>query len=168
MASRDDLPRPPEPPRLDRRLRLGRFQWFGALLLLAVPALALAGVFGERYATASARSAELELHVEWPTRTRHEMIHDVEVRVRNVSARPIDTLVVALDTTYLAAFSAITATPAAARPWEIELIDVRPGEVRHVVVEVDAQRYWRHSGRAIATSGGSDTASVTISTLIFP
>jgi hypothetical protein len=151
-----------------RRLALGRAQWVGLPILLAIPLLALFGVFGEREGDSTVRSAELEMRVRWPARTRHEMIHDIDVVVRNVSARTIDTLTVTFDTTYLAAFSAVSVTPGAAHAWEVELEGVRPGEARHVVVAVDAHRFGRRTGSVIATGGGSDTARVVIDTFIFP
>ena len=149
-------------------MELGRVQYIGVPLLLLVPVLALLGVFGERQGRARVQSADIELRVQWPTRTRHEQIHDIDVVVRNVSARVIDTLTVGLDSAYLSGFSAVSITPGAAQAWAVELAGMRPGEARHIVVAVDAKRYGRHSGPVTATAGGADTARAVIDTFIFP
>jgi len=151
-----------------RRMEPGRVEYIGFPLLLVLPVMALFGVFGERLERATVRSAEIELRVQWPTRTRHEQIHDIEVVVRNVSARVIDTLTVGLDSAYLSGFSAVSVTPGAAHAWEVELVGMHPGEARRVVVSIDARRHGRHTGPVTATAGGTDTARTVIDTFIFP
>ena len=169
MAERDDEPpRPPDPPPIGRRLDLGALQLVGLPLLLALPVLALLGTFGERSATATARAGDVRLDVHWPTRTRHERIHRMDVVVRNVSTRALDTVTVAIDTAYLAGFSAVSVTPGPVDAWRVELAGVGPGEARRVAVEMDASRYGRLSGHVTATAAGADTARVAVSTLVFP
>lgn len=166
--SHSQEPTPPEPPPLERRFRLGRLQMIGVPLLLVLPVLALTGMFGERAGQAAARSAELELHVEWPTHTRYKRADDIAVVVRNASARTLDTVTVTLDTAYLAAFSSRSITPGASHAWVVELAGLRPGEARQVAVELTAHSYGRHAGPVTATAGGADTARVVLDTFIFP
>lgn len=172
MATRHESdpapPEPPEPPELRRRLRLGRIQLIGVPLLFVLPVLALLDVFGDRVGQATVRSAELELRVEWPTHTRHEQIGEITMVVRNASTRVLDTVTVAVDRGYLAAFSGRAVTPGASQAWEVELAGLHPGEARHVVVELDARYGGRHAGPVIATAGGADTARVMLDTFIFP
>lgn len=168
MATQHRPPEPPEPPPMERRVDAGPVQWIGFPLLLVLPVLALFGVFGDRQGRATVRSAEIEMSVDWPARTRHERTNDIGVRVRNVSNRVIDTLTIAFDSAYLAGFADVSLTPEAAQAWEVELAGMRPGEARHVVAGIDARRHGRHAGPVTATAGGPDTARLNIDTFIFP
>lgn len=152
-----------------RRLELHRYQWVGLPLMLLIPVLALFGVFGETWGRADDVSADLALRVEYPTRYRYKQINALEVFVENVSGGPLDTVVVAFDPAYVLRFSTPTFIPAPEVPYEVELLDVQPGEVRLVVAELQGERYGRHRGAVEAyRPGSSDTARVAVSTIIFP
>ncbi|HEX2167380.1 MAG TPA: hypothetical protein VHG09_09145, partial [Longimicrobiales bacterium] len=57
----DDLPDPPGPPEIERKLSMYRFQLIGLPFLLAIPLLALFGVFGESRSDLRAESGSLEV-----------------------------------------------------------------------------------------------------------
>lgn len=164
-----ELPPALRVPEQPRRLRFYRFQWVGLPLVFLVPVLALLGVFGESWGHADAASTELSLRVEYPTRYRYKQTHTVEVFVENVSGGPLDTVVVAFDPTYVRRFSTLTFIPSPKEPFEVELLDVKPGEVRLVRAELQGEHYGRHRGTVeVYRPGSLDTARVSVSTLIYP
>lgn len=158
---------PPQPPDIRRRLRFEPFHLVGLLVFAAVPALALFGVFGERWERAYARAGALELSVLYAERYRYRQISSVEVLVTNTSGRWIDTLTVAFDTAYISRFSNIMISPPPVRGYEVDLFAIEPGGTRLVVAEIQGFRYWRHRG-AIIAAAGADTARVEVETLVFP
>ena len=53
----------------------------------------------------------------------------------------------------------------------VRLGDLRPGEVRLVQVELQADRYWRHNGSVVVAPGDVDDAPdvvIEVSTLVYP
>lgn len=166
--SAEDEPQPPEPPQVERRLRPPRLQLIGMTLILLVPVLALLGVFGESRASARAASTEVQLQVRYGARYRYKMLNEIEVTVRNTTDRTMDTLTVGFDPRYVSGFSQVTFIPSASEPYDVRLLDVRPGETRLVRGELQGERYGRHTGQVFATSGAADTARVSVSTFIFP
>jgi hypothetical protein len=162
----DNLPEPPPPPSAPRRVRLYPFQWFGAAALALLPMMAVAGVFGETWAEATAETPSLEVRVSYPSRFRYKQLNQIEVWVRNRSGAPIDTITVSLDSAYARQFSTINAIPPFSRAFGIPLTDVLPNETRLVIIEVQAERYGRHKG-AVRTAA-VDTATIALSTIVFP
>ncbi len=162
----EELPDPPAPPSLPRRIRLYRYQWVGLGLIVALPVLALAGVFGESWRSEEARGADVEAAVTWPERFRYKQVNSIEVRVRNTSSRVLDTMTVALDTALAGRFSTVRAIPSFTRPYETDLTDLRPGETSLVLVEIQAERYGRHEGTLSVIH--RDTVRIPISIRIFP
>lgn len=63
MNKESEHSQPPQPPEIDRRLRLHPTQIIGALLLLPLPALALLGFFGESSKTMTVSDSPLEMRV---------------------------------------------------------------------------------------------------------
>lgn len=159
---------PPRPPVDPRGPRLSRANVVGVTFLGAIVVLAAFGLFGERWGSTSARVDALELSVHYPTAFRYKQINAMHVLVVNRSRAVIDTLTVAFDPTYIGHFSDVTSTPSAARPWEVELPGVKPGETRRVHVTLQAEKYGRHAGTVSAFFPGSDTAEANVATVIFP
>lgn len=168
MTPPDRPPQPPPPPEIDRRFRLYPWQWVGLPILVLIPVLALFGVFGHTRGAARAMTSALELDIQYSTRYRFKEIQPMYVRVRNRSDRTLDTVTVAFDTAYVARFSTVTFRPDISRSFEVELTDLRPGEVRLVAVELQGEMYWRHQGLVSSWHAGGDTASARVSTFIFP
>lgn len=163
-----DILQPPKAPEIDRRFHLRRWQWIGIPLLLLVPVLAVIGFFGETRATAHARTSELAIQVEYPTRYRYKMINSLRLNVTNTSPGQLDTVTGLLDTSYPARFSTVVAIPPFEHPYSIPIVGLKPDEVRRVRVELQGEHYGRHTGELRITAGGADTAVIKLSTFIFP
>lgn len=164
-----ELPQPLQVRDLPRHLKFYRYQWVGLPLLLLMPVLALLGVFGETWDHVEDAGAELTLRVEYPTRYRYKQINTVQVFVQNTASSTLDTVVVAFDPAYIRRFSTLMFIPSPKQPFEIELLDVKPGETRLVWVELQGEQYGRHQGTIEAYRPASlDTARVVVNTLIFP
>jgi hypothetical protein len=74
---------------------------------------------------------------------------------------------VTLDTTYAGRFSTVTAIPPFTGQFEIDLPHVAAGETRRVRIEIQAERYWSHSG-PLTVATRTDTVRVPLTTLVFP
>ena len=158
---------PQSPPRTARRLSFTRKQLIGLPLLLTVPILTLLGVFGERSTRVSARSKALTIAAQYPERFRYRQVQSLQVSVTNITSRVLDTVHVSLDTAYISRFSSVRIEPAPHDAFAIDLRAVKPGESRLISAELWGERYGRHRG-CILASTGSDTARLEVSTLVFP
>jgi hypothetical protein len=54
-----------------------------------------------------------------------------------------------------------------ASDYVVELSDVQPSEVRLVIVELQAQKHWRHRG-TVGVSAGNDALEVQVTTWHIP
>src|SRR5690606_36536215 len=163
----DSLPDPPGAPEIPRRLSIYRFQLIGLPFIIAVPVLALFGVFGERSQTRHAEQGALTASVHYPSVFRYRMIDAIDLRIGNRGSAPIDTLTVALDPSYAARFSIVAAVPPFTCSYEIEFTDVAPGERRDLRIEIQAENYWSHDG-TLTIAAGADTIVLALTTLVFP
>ncbi len=168
MSTSEEGLHPPDPPKIDRRLRLHPWQWIGVPVLILIPVLALLGVFGDTWETAIVRTADVAVEVQYPERNRYRMSTPLWIDVRNVTAGTMDTVTLAIDTTYLSRFAMVAAIPAFEYPYVIRITDLAPGEARRVHVELQGEQYGRHSGELWVTSGGADTARIQLETFVFP
>lgn len=168
MANRvDSLPDPPDAPEHQGRVSLYRFQLIGLPFILALPVLAMLGVFGERWATEEASAGDIAASVRYPTVFRYKMIDEIELLVSNRGSVAIDTITVSLDAGYATKFSTINAVPPFTGPFEVSLPAVAAGESRRVRIEIQAERYWRHAGELTVRSD-RDTARIRLTTTVFP
>jgi hypothetical protein len=158
----------PSAPEIERRVRVPLFRGIGMVLILLVPALAIAGVFGESRDTAAARGPNVSVRMEFPSRYRYRMLNTLTLAVENTSERKIDTVTVRLDTAYVLRFSTVVITPAPEQAFLVPLTDVAPGEIRLVVMELQGERYGRHSGQVHVETTSGDTLALPVHTLIYP
>jgi len=158
---------PPTSPPTRRRIAFTGKQRIGIPLLALIPVLALLGVFGERSTAIAARSASLAVSVQYPVRFRYRQTEPLEIVVRNLSPRVIDTILVSVDTAYLTRFAGVRITPEAKSAFVVPLTGFKPGEQRLVASELQGERYGRHSGRIIV-SAPNDSVIVKLRTLVFP
>lgn len=172
MSKHQATPQPPQPPEIRRRLAFHRTQLIGVPLLAIIPILALFGVFGTTTGEMSTESAELQLHISYPTRFRYKTINSLTVEVRNRSGQALPAVTVNFDKSYLSRFSGVTFTPSVktvtGEVYTLELTDVQPGETRTVDVEIQAEEYGGHSGFISATAGDAEAARATVNTFVFP
>lgn len=162
----EELPDPPPAPSIRRRVRLYSYQYVGLALLAAIPALAIAGAFGESDAFAEERTSELQVSLRYPVRYRFEQVSRIELRVLNTSGHLLDTVRVSLDSAYANRFSMVRSIPELSEPYAVELRSLEPGRQRIVVIELKADRYGHHRGELRV--GASDTARFRLGTFIFP
>lgn len=158
---------PPELPELDRRLKFGVVQMAGLGALLLIPILALFRVFGLGEASVTARSSALELTVEYPPRLRYGTAEVVVADIKNTSSAAMETVTVIFDSSYLSKVSEPRFTPPTARAFELDLVNVAPGETRRIELAFYADEYWSHSGE-IRAAHATDTARVVVETFVFP
>ena len=173
MNRESEHSQPPQPPEIDRRLRLHPTQAIGALLLLLLPALALFGIFGESRQTMTVSDVQLEMRVEHPTRLRYRMTDSIRVSLTNLSAAPLPAVTVSFDRSYLDRFSRLAFHPAVksitGAAYVVEIADLQPREMRVISVEIQADDYWRQRGKITATSAGAGSGvEAGIETLVFP
>ena len=163
---------PPQPPQIERKLKLYPTQLIGIPLLILVPVLALLGMFGKTHHEVAASSSQLEIRVEYPTRFRYKMIDAVTVSLTNLSPQPINTLAISFDRSYVEGFSTVTFTPATEQITEtvylVELTDLQPGETRVVSVAIQAERYGLHEGAITVIPESEEELRVLIETFTFP
>jgi len=157
----------PQPPSIEPKLQLTRKQWIGFPIMLAIPIIALFGLFGERTALTRAKSASLEVAVSYPEKFRYRQVQPLHLSVRNLSAQQLDTITVSVDTAYISRFSSVRFDPPAKKAYAIELTDVKPMESRYIAVELWGQDYGVHRGTIVARAG-TDSAVVRFRTFVFP
>jgi|ERR1700674_1516131 hypothetical protein len=161
------LPSPPPAPSISPKIELTRKQRIGIPILLAVPILALFGVFGETQAHAHTTSGSIDVEVSYPARFRYRQVQSLYVSVRNLSPIVADTIRVSFDTAYVSRFSSVRFDPAAKSAYTVELTDVKPTESRLISVELWGQDYGSHRGTVVARHG-NESAIVHLKTLVFP
>jgi hypothetical protein len=140
----------------------------GMALVALVPLLALAGVFGERRTTETVDGRDITVRAAFPTRLTYEMLENIAISVHNRSARRIDTVTVRLDSSYTLRFSGVTFIPDVDEAYAVRLPDVMPGESRLVAVEIQGQRYGRHTGPLHIETTSGDSVSISLHTLVLP
>jgi hypothetical protein len=160
-------PSPPPAPEIKRTIELSRKQRIGFPILLAIPILALFGIFGESQAYAHVTSAAFDVAVSYPSRLRYRQVQSLRITVRNLSATVADTVRVSFDTAYIARFSSVRFDPAAKSAYTVDLTDVKPSESRLISVELWGQDYGNHRGKVVARHG-ADSAIIRLGTLVFP
>jgi hypothetical protein len=160
-------PSPPPAPSFDPKIELSWKQRIGFPILIAIPILALFGIFGESRGKAHAASGSIDIAVSYPTRFRYRQVQSLRATVRNLSQVAADTIRVSFDTAYVSRFSSVRFDPAAKTAYSVDLIDVKPSESRLVSLELWGQDYGNHRG-TITARRGSDSAIVRLHTLVFP
>ena len=158
---------PARAPETKRRVALTRKQLIGLPLLAAVPIMSVLGLFGERRSEVNAASRTVAMSIRYPARFRYRQVQPLDIVVRNISGRVIDTIEVSLDTAYISRFSSVRIEPAPRIAFVVTLTDVRPADSRLISAELWGERYGRHHGRISATTR-SDTAAATVRTVVFP
>ena len=169
MSNRQSRQPPyPSAPEIERRISLPRWRAVGMGLILLVPIMAVAGVFGDTAERTTLRGPNVSAAVEFPTRFRYEMLNYITVSLTNTAARPVDTINVSIDTAYLSRFSGVVFTPSAEQAYVVPVTEVAPGETRLVRIEIQGNQYGRHTGALHIESTSGDTLSVALHSIVFP
>ena len=154
-------------PDLQRTIVLSRKQRFGLPILMAIPFLALFGVFGETTENARDAATVVGETVGYPDKLHYRQSSEVTVAVTNRSLIPLDTVQIRVDTGYLMRLARVRFDPSSASDFTVPLLNVKPGERRLVRIELAAEKYGRANGHVVAKSG-KDSAVVALTTFIFP
>jgi hypothetical protein len=152
---------------MHRRFALTRKQQIGLPFLVAIPILSVFGVFGERQAETHITTAGFVATIRYPERFRYRQSQSLEVTVTNLMPNELDTVTVSLDTAYVSRFASVRIEPAPSSAFVIDLVHIRPGKSGLVSAELSGERYGRQHG-VITVATKRDTASASISTLVFP
>src|SRR3979411_3096398 len=105
-------PSPPHAPSIEPRIELSWRQRIGIPIMVAIPILALFGVFGESQARARATTASLDMMVSYPSRFAYRPVTSLHVTVRNLTSSVADPVKVAFDASYISRFSGVRFDPA--------------------------------------------------------
>lgn len=171
VEQQEETAQPPQPPSIKKRFEFTKAQLIGVPVILLIPILALIGVFDAHMERVTAGAGDLQITVEYPNSVRYKKIEPISIYVQNLSAGTFPTVTVTIDNAYLAGFSTVTFTPAVdevtADKFTVNLNDVKPRESRRILIEVQAERYWEHTGD-ISVDYANTHIGVTISTFIFP
>lgn len=173
----EDPQRLPEPPRVERRIRLTATQAAGLAMVGLMPVLSFFGLFGLGRGTAEGGSGPVAVRVEYPSVQRHKVRQPLYLFVSNTSGAVLPTVELRLTREYVAAFSDVAFTPG---PDEIEaeeyvfaLTDLAPGETRNVWGEMQANAYWGHGATLawrVLDEAGAETAAgaLAFGTFVWP
>lgn len=163
----NDAEGPPQAPRIERRLRFGKLQLAGLVLIVLIPAAALAGVFGESRTSAEAKTSAFSVRMRYPERLRYRQIGRFDIFIENRSNAILDTITVDFDTAYVTRFADPVFVPDPTEPFRVPVTHVRPGETRLVNAWLKADAAWTHTGDVRITSRNSNV-SIRVRTLVFP
>ena len=134
----------------------------GMLLLAAIPAAAILGVFGPIQAEASAENDAVS-----PKVMRHRTHQDLLVRVRNRTDQELAGVQISVDDRYLGAFNRVLFSQAATGAFAVTLEGIAPGETRLIAVELEADGYGLHRGEVRAIVDGRDLVA-DVATFMLP
>lgn len=165
--SEDDAPQPPEPPKMKRRLRVWRAQKFGMPILLLFPLLGLSGLADPTPVTRTVEAGGLAVRLDYPPRTRFGADAKLDIRVKNLSPSRLNAVTVTFETAYLEHFESVF-KPEVDRAYEVDLVDIAPGEERLVSVDLKAQTIGDVAGGVTVGAKGGEPARFAFSTFILP
>jgi hypothetical protein len=148
----------PEPPEIRRRFRTAAYQLIGVGAMLLVVLLGASRMFGAITGLVTAEEGPLRIEVTYPERIRHSWTGTIEARVTNIGTEELQAAVVRFDPGFLEGFSFSSFTPNVdrilAEAYEVELHDIGAGQVRLVLVHLQADGYWGHRGFVEAVTPG--------------
>lgn len=139
----------------------------GLVVLLAIPVLALARVFGEKPQTARASTARFDVEVVYPARLRSRSAESLSVTVHNRSRASLPLVQLDFDETLLGALSDLQFTPTVTAPSHAAMAQLPPGGRRVLVGTVQGERYGKHRGLLKVRAAGEEV-TIPIETMVFP
>lgn len=137
------------------------------LLIALIPLADIAGLLGESTSRIDARAGALSITATVPAVFRYKTTSSISLFIRNDGVTPIDSVHVLLDTAYLARFSTISAVPQFAEAYNTMVGPITAGGTALVAIDIQAERYGRHTGVALIHAG-SDSARITFATTVLP
>ncbi|MEW6056381.1 MAG: hypothetical protein AB1540_07185 [Bdellovibrionota bacterium] len=155
-------------PAIRRRLKFWRHQWVAVPLLLAIPILAVSGVFGEKSWELTQMKNDVRIRVKYPERFRYNQLQPIEVVVENLANTTLKDVEVRFDTAYINKFSNVSFIPEPHNAYRIKLNTLGPKEQQEIAAEIQAKDYGKHAGSVEVLAEGAVLAKVDISTIVFP
>jgi hypothetical protein len=143
-------------------------QRFGLPILLLVPLLALAGVFGEALTQRTDRRGPLLVGASVPVRFRYRQRMTLHVSVANRSSGIVNDVRVRIDSTYLDHFSGVSLSPHASADGAVAFGSIAPNESALLTVTLEGERAGTVRGSARVTDAAGDTVRVPLTSTVFP
>jgi hypothetical protein len=163
---------PPQAPEIERRILLTRLQAIGLPILLLVPLLALAGVFGLSRGQRSAQGNGLSIDVEYPSRARVRASDSLAVTVRNELDQAVDGVAVRIDREYVDSFAQVDFAPSVSSlseaSYSVDLGRLPAGATRAVTVRLSPRDQWLRQGFVSVSGDGIEESTVEFATFVFP
>lgn len=163
--------KPPQPPKVDHKVKFYTYQIIGGVIIALIPLLALFGVFGSLQGKEKASSDSLSIEVTYPKRFRYKTIDPFDITVRN-NSQDLRSAVILIDKKYLSKFSNVTFTPSPERITDTEYVFdlgvIQPGNTRVISGKVQSERYGRFTGTIRARTSATTVAEITVQTISFP
>lgn len=151
-------PGPPEPPSMQRRMRVRWQQALGLAVLAIGPIAALAGALDEHEHFATRSVGPLSVHVSHVDRVRQNRYGRVNVELDNGGDAPL-AIEVAISPEYFDGADSVQMTPPPVRAWATRLERLEPGEEVRVEIEYRAELGGWYEGtlriRAVGLGDGS-------------
>jgi hypothetical protein len=167
----DEPLQPPQAPTVTRRLVVPPGYAIGHVAMVLIVVSALAGAAGQAQGGVHTETDAVSVSVEYPARIRYRTVGFLELIVA-AADRPIEDVSIAIDTSYLDAFSEVSFQPevtAATRERTVIPVgDIGAQEDRIVSAEFRAERYWLHEGWIEVVTGNGPVARLQLSTLVLP
>jgi hypothetical protein len=172
VSSQRSIPQPPHPPEGERRVKWRIQQLIGIPIIALIPMLALAGVFTLALDHASASNAQLEMRVQYPSRSRYKMAQTLNVRLRNISTETLPGVQVSFDRSYIESFTNTTFTPNVntidAEAYVVDLGELAPDATREVTVQLSPEKRGQLQGTVSASVPGVEPIVVEVKGFVFP
>ncbi len=165
-AASEEASGPETPPSFERRVVLGRWQAAGLVLLLAVPALALTKLFGDRVEQRTTRNRDWVLNAEVPVCGRDGAPIQITLRLERAENGLLTAPShVAVSPDYLSRF-----TDVKLRPSVFGIMNGLPqaDAAAPVVIELIPDRFGWARGHVNVTTGTGEQLKLELKTFVFP
>ncbi len=133
-----------------------QYQVIGMLIIVLIPVLALAGVFGTRTGSVDVASETLALTVKYPEIFRYKTVEPFMITAENISEQPQE-VVVTIDVAYLSQFSNVQFTPEPDKITDEEYIfrlgTLETGGEALIAGEIESEQYGQLKGTVAAYVG---------------
>jgi hypothetical protein len=168
IMSEDNRPdEPPRVPDIERRIAPGRARMAGVLLLMVLPALAIAGVLNEARRTAESATPELLLRVEYPHRLRADAESELRIEVVRAPAGSAGPVLLRVEGEYLDRLESLDSHPGSRAAGEMLLDQIEPGEGAEARLRLAARRAGVARG-VVTASAGEEELTVRLRTRVLP
>lgn len=172
MPTDEQVPQPPQPPKIQQHVNLSRGQLIGLPVLLLIPILALLGVFGLTEEQATRSGEEFELTVHYSGRAQYMAGFDLVIEVTNLSNQPREGVMVGLSRTFVDSFTEASFLPSVGlvtgSEYLFDLGTMPAAASRTVSARLTPGSYWSTPGTVTVSSSGRQTVEFEFQTFVYP